>query len=119
MNRIVLEEALRSPAQAVGLAIVVLKPLLEDLVHGDALPCSSVLGVHWLKRAKLQYRLGVEGIRVRFQPIELRNRDPPWPLVRGQAGRRTIGRMRKARIIEAGCDPLELDIARQAAAHGT
>src|SRR4051794_41982876 len=82
MDRLIAEEPLRPWAKLVGVAIVVLLPVLKDLVDGNALPAGGMVVVERVFLAEPKNGLRIKGERIRLEAINGGDVGPIGSLIR-------------------------------------
>jgi hypothetical protein len=70
VDRLVLQQALGARPQPVGIALVMLLPVLQHLVNRDPLPPCCMVVVDRVALAQAEDRLSIESERVGHQPVE-------------------------------------------------
>src|SRR6476469_1847388 len=111
MDGLLLQEPLCTCPELFGIALVLLQPLLENFVYRGSLPGRSMIRVHRLDRAELQYRLSIESEWVGLQAIDRRYGDLVRPLLRGRARLGLFNRACRAWIVEGSGKALETRVA--------
>ena len=111
------QQRLSTCSELSWIAIILLEPGFEHFVDGGALPGGVMLRLDRIQRTKVQYRLRIESERVRLQPIEVGDRNPPGPSLQRRLRRGTPGRPYVVAGIDRLGEPFEPLVARHPASH--
>ena len=115
MDRLVPQQPFGARPELIGVAFVVIEPLLEDVVDRDPLPACGVIVVERVDRAQLKNRLRIKSERIGLQPIDRSDRNLSGRCSGGGAGAGRATGCGGARIVERASQSLERHVARQAA----